>query len=116
MELGPQPTGQVSVLMGAHEIPVAVSVQALPGPHGFPYGLLQNSVLVVSMGAMVGAVVGFLATGALIGALVGCFVMGATGAAVVVVVVVVFAVSVVMVALVKGVASTRHRHCVFVVV
>lgn len=114
MELGPQPTGQVSVLMGAHEIPVAVSVQALPGPHGFPYGLLQNSVLVVPMGATVGAVVGFLVTGALIGALVGCFVMGATGAAVVVVVV--FAVSVVMVVLVRGVASTRHRHCVFVVV
>ena len=113
--MGPQPTGQVSVLMGAHEIPVAVSVQALPGPHGFPYGLLQNSVLVVPMGATVGAVVGFLVTGALVGALVGCFEMGATGAAVVVVVVV-FAVSVVMVALVGGVASTRHRHCVFVVV
>ena len=83
--------------MGAQEIPVSVSVQALPGPQGFPYGLLQNSVLVVVVGvvgvfvditgafdgvdvtgASVGALVGFDVTGASVGALVGFDVTGAT--------------------------------------
>lgn len=88
--------------MGVHEIPVAVSVQALPGPHGFPYGLLQNSVLVVVIGAAVGVVVGFLVTGALVGALDGFVATGATGAAIIV--------GDVAESEVRGVDSITHRH------
>ena len=63
--------------MGAQEIPVSVSVQALPGPHGFPYGLAQNSVLVVV--GVVGVFVNI--TGASVGVLVGAVTGTATGAA-----------------------------------
>ena len=62
LELGPHPTGQPSKLIGVQVIPVSVSVQALPGPHGLPYGLLQNSVLVVAMGVDVGALDGAIET------------------------------------------------------
>ena len=51
--------------MGVQVIPVSVSEQALPGPHGFPYGLLQNSVLVmVAIGVADGAALDDVETGA----------------------------------------------------
>jgi hypothetical protein len=67
------------MLIAVHVIPVGVSVHALPGPHGLPYGLLQNTVLVVAptgaeAGGFIGAALTFFAA---IGAKVG----GAVGAA-----------------------------------